>query len=316
MDLAVADLLEQEEKKANERKRQHASRPQQTDDDDFIAVSSNGGLTESFENKHRLTSPTGLPKGDLFGGRRGSANRLKYEDGDHLPHGKKYDEEKQSSPNTPARDTSERKSHRLRDDTRGASDADSANGSVRSSRRHRSRSPSTGPHSRRERDHYRSRNDDRYRSSRHEDSDRSYRPRHEGGRDYKRRLSVDHDDDVDMTGAPPKSRPRHDRSPPRGGRSGHSHDTDRYRRHDDRNHGSRRDTGGRNSDRYRDDRREPERRKSPDPVGEERDLRTVFCRQLSLRLRTHQLKEFFEKNVGPVQEVQIVKDRVSGRSKG
>ncbi|EMR72073.1 putative rna splicing factor pad-1 protein [Eutypa lata UCREL1] len=37
--------------------------------------------------------------------------------------------------------------------------------------------------------------------------------------------------------------------------------------------------------------------------------------QLAARLRTKELKEFFEK-VGPVNEAQIVKDRISGRSKG
>lgn len=41
----------------------------------------------------------------------------------------------------------------------------------------------------------------------------------------------------------------------------------------------------------------------------------MFVQQLAARLRTKQLKEFFEK-VGPVNEAQIVKDRISQRSKG
>jgi RNA-binding protein 39 len=41
----------------------------------------------------------------------------------------------------------------------------------------------------------------------------------------------------------------------------------------------------------------------------------VFVQQLAARLRTRELKDFFEK-VGPVAEAQIVKDRVSNRSKG
>lgn len=41
----------------------------------------------------------------------------------------------------------------------------------------------------------------------------------------------------------------------------------------------------------------------------------MFVQQLAARLRTKELKEFFEK-VGPVSEAQIVKDRVSNRSKG
>ena len=48
---------------------------------------------------------------------------------------------------------------------------------------------------------------------------------------------------------------------------------------------------------------------------EERDLRTVFVQQLAGRLRTKDLIKFFEQ-AGPVREAQIVKDRISGRSKG
>ncbi|KAK3683903.1 RNA splicing factor Pad-1 [Podospora appendiculata] len=53
----------------------------------------------------------------------------------------------------------------------------------------------------------------------------------------------------------------------------------------------------------------------PQLTEDERDRRTVFVQQLAARLRTKELKEFFEK-VGPVAEAQIVKDRVSNRSKG
>jgi RNA-binding protein 39 len=41
----------------------------------------------------------------------------------------------------------------------------------------------------------------------------------------------------------------------------------------------------------------------------------VFVQQLAGRLRTRELIEFFNK-AGPVRDAQIVKDRVSGRSKG
>jgi RNA-binding protein 39 len=75
--------------------------------------------------------------------------------------------------------------------------------------------------------------------------------------------------------------------------------------------------------RPRDDRRNEGRRASKSPKREgtpaltedERDRRTVFVQQLAARLRTKELIAFFEK-VGPVKEAQIVKDRVSGRSKG
>ncbi|KAE9983698.1 hypothetical protein BLS_003845 [Venturia inaequalis] len=54
---------------------------------------------------------------------------------------------------------------------------------------------------------------------------------------------------------------------------------------------------------------------SPELNDDERDRRTIFVQQLAARLRTKDLTSFFEK-VGPVKEAQIVKDRVSGRSKG
>ena len=58
-------------------------------------------------------------------------------------------------------------------------------------------------------------------------------------------------------------------------------------------------------------RREP----SPPPTEEERDKRTIFVQQLAARLRTKDLLRFFEQ-AGPVRDAQIVKDKVSGRSKG
>ena len=41
----------------------------------------------------------------------------------------------------------------------------------------------------------------------------------------------------------------------------------------------------------------------------------MFVQQLAARLRTNELIKFFEQ-AGPVREAQIVKDRISGRSKG
>jgi CC1-like splicing factor len=61
--------------------------------------------------------------------------------------------------------------------------------------------------------------------------------------------------------------------------------------------------------------RSPKREATPPLTEDERDRRTVFVQQLAARLRTKELIAFFEK-VGPVKEAQIVKDRVSGRSKG
>lgn len=126
------------------------------------------------------------------------------------------------------------------------------------------------------------------RRSRSRDSDRRHSRRHRGGDgDYYYR---------------------------RGGRSRSSSPSRRYRPRDDRG-----DRGyRRRHDEYssRHARNSTPRDASPPPLTEdERDRRTVFVQQLAARLRTKELKEFFEK-VGPVTEAQIVKDRVSNRSKG
>lgn len=71
--------------------------------------------------------------------------------------------------------------------------------------------------------------------------------------------------------------------------------------------------GGRNEGRRPS--RSPKRENTPPLTEDERDRRTVFVQQLAARLRTKELIAFFEK-IGPVKEAQIVKDRVSGRSKG
>ncbi|EXJ62219.1 hypothetical protein A1O7_02652 [Cladophialophora yegresii CBS 114405] len=97
---------------------------------------------------------------------------------------------------------------------------------------------------------------------------------------------------------------------------------DRYYRPSGRSRRDEDDHSRRDRDRDRDRRRSasPRKRvksKTPEPqlTEDERDRRTVFVQQLAARLRTKELIQFFEK-VGPVNEAQIVKDRVSGRSKG
>lgn len=114
----------------------------------------------------------------------------------------------------------------------------------------------------------------------------------------------------------------------RGGRGGGARSRSRspggnfYRPRDDRrDYRDRRDRRGGDDDARRGGGRtpradRPEREKTPPALTEdERDRRTVFVQQLAARLRTRDLKEFFEK-IGPVSEAQIVKDRVSNRSKG
>lgn len=53
----------------------------------------------------------------------------------------------------------------------------------------------------------------------------------------------------------------------------------------------------------------------PEVTEDDRDKRTIFVQQISQRAETKHLRDFFER-VGPVIEAQIVKDRVTLRSKG
>ncbi|KAI0193760.1 hypothetical protein EV127DRAFT_334889 [Xylaria flabelliformis] len=148
--------------------------------------------------------------------------------------------------------------------------------------------------------------------------DREATPRSDAGSHKSRRRSRSRDDDR-----------RHSRRYRggegdyyRSGRGGGGRDRSRsrsprrhYRPRDD--HRDRDDRGqyrNRDEDKPRNG-RTPKREATPAPTEDERDRRTVFVQQLAARLRTKELKEFFEK-VGPVNEAQIVKDRISGRSKG
>lgn len=126
--------------------------------------------------------------------------------------------------------------------------------------------------------------------SRSPDDDRYYRP--SGGRARR------YDDDDDRS-----FRRRDDRDRDR------NRDRDRY---DDRDRDHRR---GGDRDKYRRS-SPPASKKTPEPSDEDRDRRTVFVQQLAARLRTKQLIEFFNERDVPVNEAQIVKDRVSQRSKG
>ncbi|KAI4818565.1 splicing factor, CC1-like protein, partial [Aureobasidium sp. EXF-8846] len=165
------------------------------------------------------------------------------------------------------------------------SDNVSANGSTRSRRKDRSGDRSSRrPDSRERRERYRSSGGDFYRGNGRNrtrspsDDDRYYRPSDRSRRDDDRPRRRDRD--------------RGDRRSPRRDRGG-----DSYR-------------GGRAA---RD--RSPPRQRTPEPTDDERDRRTVFVQQLAARLRTKELEAFFTQ-IGPVKEAQIVKDRVSGRSKG
>ncbi|KHO01931.1 RNA splicing factor Pad-1 [Metarhizium album ARSEF 1941] len=86
-----------------------------------------------------------------------------------------------------------------------------------------------------------------------------------------------------------------------------------YRPRDDRDRRDRRDRSNRRDQGRGRDRSPGRRSRSPQLNEDERDSRTVFVQQLAARLRSDKLKRFFEENAGPVNEAQIVKDRISGR---
>ncbi|PNS18247.1 hypothetical protein CAC42_7616 [Sphaceloma murrayae] len=193
------------------------------------------------------------------------------------------------------------KSNRLNgDDDRMKDDGDdkhSAHGSDRSSRRHTDRyvGGHSSPHSGSVRRRSRSPRSPRDRHDRYDDRDRDrdrngrYRDGHYDGR---RRRS---DDRGDRYRARSPYDDRHRRSPYNGGR-------------DDKR-------GGRDGGRRRESPRRPAQANTPPLTDDERDRRTVFVQQLANRLRTKELEAFFEK-IGPVKEAQIVRDRVTNRSKG
>lgn len=117
---------------------------------------------------------------------------------------------------------------------------------------------------------------------------------------------------------------RHRRGPPpRHDPWGHDEPHSRAPRYDQDYYSAPYSRGGR--DRYDYDRRRLHRRspsvpirKEPTPDPEDYELRSVFCSQLAVRLTQRDLGEFFEEKLGEntVQDVRIVTDRVTGRSKG
>ncbi|KAI0432333.1 hypothetical protein F5Y09DRAFT_302261 [Xylaria sp. FL1042] len=185
--------------------------------------------------------------------------------------------------------------------------------SDRSDRRDRDRSPDR---SRRDRSPPRRRDRSTDRGRRDRGDDREPTPRSDAGSHKSRRRSRSRDDDR-------RHSRRHrggDGDYYRSGRGGRDRSRSRsprrhYRPRDDRDRDDRGHYRSRDDDRHRTNGRTPKRDATPVLTEDERDRRTVFVQQLAARLRTKELKEFFEK-VGPVNEAQIVKDRISGRSKG
>ncbi|KAI1352748.1 hypothetical protein F5Y01DRAFT_278559 [Xylaria sp. FL0043] len=200
------------------------------------------------------------------------------------------------------------------DDVKESQPRDSADRekSDRSDRRDRDRS---SDRSRRDRSPPRRRDRSTDRGRRDRDDGREATPRSDAGSHKSRRRSRSRDDDR-------RHSRRHrggDGDYYRSGRGGRDRSRSRsprrhYRPRDDRDRDDRGHYRNRDDERPRNG-RTPKRDATPVLTEDERDRRTVFVQQLAARLRTKELKEFFEK-VGPVNEAQIVKDRISGRSKG
>ncbi|KAI0809763.1 hypothetical protein GGR55DRAFT_165727 [Xylaria sp. FL0064] len=200
------------------------------------------------------------------------------------------------------------------DDVKESQPRDSADRekSDRSDRRDRDRS---SDRSRRDRSPPRRRDRSTDRGRRDRGDDREATPRSDAGSNKSRRRSRSRDDDR-------RHSRRHrggDGDYYRSGRGGRDRSRSRsprrhYRPRDDRDRDDRGHYRTRDDERPRNG-RTPKRDATPVLTEDERDRRTVFVQQLAARLRTKELKEFFEK-VGPVNEAQIVKDRISGRSKG
>jgi RNA-binding protein 39 len=213
-------------------------------------------------------------------------------------------------------------------------DGDDRHKSERNDRRDRNRDRDGS----RDRDRDRKRRDrsrDRYRSDKDGADDGVRTPRSDhgsaNGSHKGRRKSRSRDDDrrqSRLSRDSPMDEARRDGDYYRGGGRPRSRSRSPNRYYRPRN--DRRDRDDREGSKGRDMRgpRHEDRRRSRSPKGEkpsregtppltedERDRRTVFVQQLAARLRTKELIAFFEK-VGPVKEAQIVKDRVSGRSKG
>ncbi|SPO19807.1 related to RNA-binding region containing protein 2 [Ustilago trichophora] len=224
-----------------------------------------------------------------------------------------------------------------------------------SSRSSRPSSPVRSPSHSRSRSRSRSRDSTRSRKSHHSrksasraDEEAEERRKRRRGEDAYRR-DRDRVDDDDEERARERRRRRSDRRgdhrEAEAGSAGHHQpspapsssraDRDRYDSYYDDRRGYDRgvDRGHRRrADRYEDDaRRAPRRRgrydsptvsvrsrRTPSPEIDEYEERSVFCSQLSARLGQRDLGEFFEDHLGEgaVQDVRIVMDRVTHRSKG
>lgn len=134
--------------------------------------------------------------------------------------------------------------------------------------------------------------------------------------------SSKHDDDESKSKSK-SNKKKKDRSRSRDRKRDHkdrkrSKSRDRKRSKDRKRSTSRTRRKSRSRDRSRNrsrDRSRVKRQKTPELTPEERDARTVFCMQLSARIRPRDLEDFFSA-VGKVRDVRLITDPRTKKSKG
>ncbi|XP_067652286.1 RNA-binding protein 39-like isoform X2 [Haliotis asinina] len=151
---------------------------------------------------------------------------------------------------------------------------------------------------------------ERKRSGSHEDKKRRKRSR---SRSRDRKRDRDRDRDKKRKGSERRSKSRDKRS--------RSRDRDRRRRSREKERRRSRSPIRKRRSRSKERRRprsiskSPVRETLPELTPEERDARTIFCMQLSARIRPRDLEEFFS-SVGKVRDVRLITDNKTRRSKG
>ncbi|KAF9917329.1 hypothetical protein BX616_001360 [Lobosporangium transversale] len=159
----------------------------------------------------------------------------------------------------------------------------------------------------------------RYSRSKDRDDDRSGSRRHRRSRSRSPRHSRDHRDHRDYGDYYKDHRDYRDYRDRdyRDYRESRSHQTDRYDRDRRRSYSRERSIRRSKSPRGYGGSHHHRRRRSPSPPADEAtcDRRTVFVMQLSARLRSSELEEFFSR-AGKVRAARIIEDRNTGRSKG
>ncbi|MCL7048428.1 hypothetical protein MKW94_009625, partial [Papaver nudicaule] len=220
---------------------------------------------------------------------------------------------------------SDRKSSRHRSDENNDDDLDSRSKRARSgdeTRDHDRRREKSSSRHRSSPDH-RSRDGDRSERDRHRSS-REHRDRHRNGRE--RESSRDRDREKDRKERDRESEREKERERSRRSRSAserrrtekeaeRERDREKSRERERDREKSREREREREKERERESRRYKEKKEEEPEADPERDQRTVFAYQISLKADERHVYEFFSR-AGKVRDVRLIMDRNSRRSKG